>query len=425
MDKKNRFSALFALAAVAAVPVLTNGCSAAEDIAGSACCTDFKVGADLSGVDFGVDASIKGQFSVLAQAASDFGVTGQAMLDDVTAACKGIAQDLGAKKEDQDAADALTDGQARATQWCTLAVASLQASGAVSGSLDIEPPQFKCEASIDAKANCEAKCDVSGSCDVKANMKCSGGKPPTIQCEGSCKGEANASIQCKGKCDVTAKGSCTAQGGVECQGKCDGTCKGSAEGGTGTGIKADGTCDGTCEGTCEVTKPGVKCEGTFDGECNGTCSASGDVKVECNGKCEVGEGEPIKCEGGVEGGCDVDAKCSGQCDASVNAKANCTVQPFSIKAKGSADFKLEAAIATLKLNLPKLIIAVKARGEAMGKVAASFTGDAAVDLVADPGKLGVKGVACIGAIGPVLVKAAGNAKTSIEAGVKVTGQIGL
>lgn len=426
MNNKFRFSAPFALAAALALPVVTNGCSAADQVAGAACCTDFKVGADLSGADFGVDASIKGQFSVLAQSASDFSVTAQAMLDDVTASCKGIAQDLGAKKEDQDAAEANTDGQAKAEAWCKLAVAQLKVSGAVSGSLNIEPPQFKCEASLDAKANCEAKCDVSGKCDVKASMKCSGGKPPTVQCDGGCKAEANASFQCKGQCDVTVSGSCTAQGGVECQGKCDGTCKGQAEGGTGTGIKADGTCDGTCEGTCAVTKPGVKCNGTFEGECKGSCTASGDVKAECNIQCQGTPGTPIKCEGGVEGGCDVDAKCSGQCDASVNAKANCTVQPFSITAKGSADVKLEAAIATLKVNLPKLIVAVKARGEAMGKIAASFTGAGTASLVADPGKLGVKGTACLGvAIIPAITAAVGNATTSVQAGASVTGQIGL
>lgn len=383
------------------------------------CCTEFKVGADLTGADFGVDASIKGQFEVLAQGAADFSATATGMLDDVTAACRGIAQDLGADQAKQDAATAITDPQQRATEWCALAVASLQASGAVKGSLEIEPPSFSCEASVDAKANCQAKCSGEAKCDLKANPpKCTGGTLQ-VECSGKCEASAEApSFQCKGACDATVKGSCTASGGVECQGKCEGTCEGSTDSG--------GNCQGTCKGTCSATAPNVKCEGTFEGECKGSCTATGgSAKVECSGKCDV-EAKPLKCEGGkLEGGCSADVKCDANCDASVNAKASCDVKPFAIKAKGSADLKLDAAIASLKVNLPKLIIAVQARGKVMGQIAAGFTGKGTADIVADPGKLGVKGSACALGIVSALGTAAGNAKASIEAGGKVTGQIGL
>jgi hypothetical protein len=387
--------------------------------AGDLCCTEFKVGADLTGANFGVDASIQGQFEVLAQGASDFSATATAMLDDVTNACRGIAQDLGADQAQQDAADKNTKPEAKVKAWCALAVASLQASGAASGSLDIEPPSIACEASVDAKANCQAKCSGSAECDLKANPpKCEGGTLK-VECSGKCSASAEApTFQCKGKCSVTASGTCTAQGGVECQGKCDGTCEGSTDSG--------GNCQGTCKGTCSATKPDVACNGTFDGECKGSCEATpGSAKVECSGKCDV-DAKPLKCEGGkLEGGCKVEAKCDANCDASVEAKASCDVRPFAIKAKGTADVKIDAAIATLKVNLPKLLVAVKARGEAMGRVAGTFGGKGTVDLVADPGKLGIKGSACALAIVSVVGAAATNAKASIEAGASVTGQIGL
>jgi hypothetical protein len=422
MNILNRFKAPLALAAALAIPVITNGCGVdPTNPTGDLCCTEFKVGADLSGVDFKVDADIKGQFSVLAQAGSDFSATATAMLDDVTNACKGIATDLGAPQAEQDKAQATTDPAGRVKAWCTLAVASLKGAGVASGSLEITPPKFKCEASISAKANCQAKCDVSGKCDINANPpKCSGGKPPTLSCEGSCKAEASGgSISCKGSCDVTASGKCTAEGGVECTGKCEGTCSGSTD--------AGGNCQGTCKGSCSATKPGVACTGTFEGECKGECKATGpSAKVECNGKCTGTPGTPIKCEGGsIEGGCKVDAKCDANCDASVSAKASCNVEPFSITAKGAASANIEAAIATLKVNLPKLILAVKARGAAIAKIAASFTGAGTASVVADPGKLGVKGTACALGIVGALVAGADNAKASIEAGGSVTGQIGL
>jgi hypothetical protein len=416
----NRFKAPMALAAVMALPVLTNGCGEdgfpdPTDI----CCTEFKVGADLSGVDFKVDADIKGQFAVLAQTGSDFSATATAMIDDVTNACRAIAQDLGAPDAEQDTAEANTDPTAKVKAWCTLAVGRLSAAGVAQGTLQITPPSFKCEASIDAKANCQAKCDVSGKCDIKANPPVCTGGTLKVECSGSCSASAEApSFACKGKCSAAVKGSCTAQGGVQCEGRCEGTCEGSTDSG--------GNCQGTCKGTCSVTKPEAKCEGTFDGECKGTCEASGgSAKVECSGKCSA-EATPLKCEGGkLEGGCKVEAKCDANCDASVSAKASCDVQPFSITASGSASGGIEAAIATLKINLPKLILAVKARGEAMGRIAATLTGAGTASVVADPGKLGVKGTACALGIVGALVAGAGNAKASIEAGTSVTGAIGL
>ncbi len=418
MATKRLFGA--ALATLVVLPMILAGCEGdGFNPVADLCCTEFKVGADLTGVDFGVDATIAPQFEVLAQAASDFSATAAGMLDDVTNACRSIAQDLDADAAAQDAAEREPGQEARVRAWCRLAVASLQASGAAAGTLEIEPPSFSCEASVDAKASCQAKCSGGAACDLKVNPPVCKGGTLIVECNGRCTANVEApSFQCKGACDVTVRGTCTAQGGVDCAGRCDGNCKGNTDSG--------GNCRGVCEGTCSAVAPEARCDGAFDGECKGTCTASpGKAKVECSGKCDV-EATPLECKGGtLEGGCKVDAKCDANCDASVEANASCDVRPFAIRAKGTTDAKIDAAILTLRTNLPKLLLAVKARGEAMGRVAGTFLGKSTVDLVADPGKLGVKGAACGVAIVSVVGAGASNARTSIEAGASVTAQIGL
>ncbi|MDB4946730.1 MAG: Tryptophan synthase alpha chain [Labilithrix sp.] len=423
MKNLNRFKAPLAVVAALALPVLSNGCSSSDggigNPLGDICCTDFKVGADLSGVNFGVDASIKGQFSVLAQAGSDFSGVASAMIDDVTSACMGIATDLGVSDADRTAAEGITNPTDRVKKWCELAVGQIKAQGVASGTLDITPPSFKCEASVEAKGSCQAKCSVDGKCDIKATPpKCTGGTL-VVQCSGSCDGSVDpGGIDCKGSCTATASGKCTATGGVECQGRCEGTCEGTTDSG--------GNCQGNCKGSCSATKPGVACNGSFEGKCTGSCAATGpSAKVECSGGCSA-DATPLKCTGGkMEGGCQVDAKCDANCDASVNAKASCDVEPFSITAKGNANANVEAVIATLRVNLPKLLLAVKARGEAITSIAGNFSGKGTVDVIADPGKLGVKGTACAVAIVSALGAGAQNAAASIEAGLTVTGQVGL
>ena len=79
---KNRFVPGAVVAVIVGLGALTNGCSD-NPVTGGLCCKDFKVGADLTGVDFGVDASIKGQFEVFAQAGADFSAAAAAALDDV------------------------------------------------------------------------------------------------------------------------------------------------------------------------------------------------------------------------------------------------------------------------------------------------------------------------------------------------------
>src|SRR5262245_59157762 len=66
------------------------------DPTGDLCCKDFVVGADMSGVDFGLEGEVAGEFSAFAQAGGDLSAVATGALDDVAIACENIARDLGA-----------------------------------------------------------------------------------------------------------------------------------------------------------------------------------------------------------------------------------------------------------------------------------------------------------------------------------------
>ena len=430
MISKRAYGAFF-IGVFALSPVLA-GCPGEDGglVPGDLCCTEFKVGADLSGVDFGVDASIKGQFNAFAQASGDLSGAASAALDGVTGACKGLAQVGGANANAEEPAD---PGE-RVKFWCDLAVAkikaSFQAEGGASAALKIQVTPAECKASFKAEANCQASCSVDASCDVKAKPPtCEGGKLE-VSCEGSCEAEAGASMACEGSCTGTCEGSCTAEGGVsvECEGKCEGTCEagGSANG---SGIQADGSCKGKCNGTCtaSATAPKVECKGQCKGSCSAKCEAKAGASVKCDGKCS-GTAQPLSCKGGeLKAQCEADASCSGNCKASASAKAECTPPKLDIQFAGGADAKVsgEAAlmVEALRLHLPEILLVFEARGKAFvdltGKVVAS--GSATLN----PGKLGVKGTACLGAIVPVVVQAGKNVTAAVEASGKVAGEFSL
>jgi hypothetical protein len=54
------------------------------------CCTELKVGADLSAVDFGLQGQVRGQFIAFAQASADLAATAAATLQDVQHACRNM-----------------------------------------------------------------------------------------------------------------------------------------------------------------------------------------------------------------------------------------------------------------------------------------------------------------------------------------------
>jgi hypothetical protein len=410
MNTLNRFKAPLALAFALALPVVSNGCSSVTDAQAAVCCTEFKAGGTIT-------ASIGGsvQSQVAAQAVADFSGIASAAVDDITTACRNIAQDLDVDKATQDAAAAEPDKAKSMNLWCAAAVKAIGTfKASASGTLSVKFTPPVCSASISAKANCQAKCDVSGKCDIKANPpQCTGGSL-SVACKGDCTAKAGASLSCTGSCGAACSGSCTAQGGVQCTGKCEGTCEGAGGAGT-SGVDAQGNCQGTCKGTCSVTAPNVTCTGTCSGKCAGTCKGSATASVQCDGTCAA-DFEPIKCEGGkLEGGCKVDAKCDGNCDASVSAKADCSPPQVSIVFTGSANADAAGKLqATLEANLG-VVLAFKARLEGMAKLTATLTGNvgAVVDVKAS----------CIPALIAATADAVGNVTASASATASIAGSI--
>lgn len=384
-----------------AIPALMSGCDQIEAAQDAVCCDadEFAVGASLS---------LEGESGVAIQAVADFAAIASASIDDLTAACRTMSEELDAPKADRDAAEQNADKRARMEAYCTLAVSAIGTFKAQAGgtlTVNFTPPV--CEASISAKADCQAKCSGSASCDVVANPPtCEGGKLE-VSCKGGCTAMAGASVSCEGSCTGSCEGSCTAMGGVDCAGKCEGTC---SAGAAGTGIQADGTCEGTCTGTCSVTPPSVTCSGTCNGSCSATCQGSATASVKCDGTCDA-EYEPIKCTGGeLKGGCTVEASCDANCDASIKAKAECRPPAIEVAFSGAAN--IEAA-GKLKLALEAnlgLVLAIGARIEGMVTIAGELAGNISADALVEVS------AACI----PVVALAAGEAVSDVEASVSAT-----
>src|SRR6187402_1668066 len=178
MNLKSRLKSFSALAVTAlAVSSAVAGCSDAKALQDAACCTGFEVGADMTNVDFGVDAEIKGTFAAFANASSDLSAVATGAVSDITVACQNIALDLGADPEDKTVVG--KTGNDALSAWCNLAKASITAnfgaSGTLATSVAVEYTAPKCSVSLKATADCQASCDVNADCDIKANPpKCTG-----------------------------------------------------------------------------------------------------------------------------------------------------------------------------------------------------------------------------------------------------------
>jgi hypothetical protein len=372
------------------------------------CCTEFKIGSTI-------DADIGGsaQSQVAAQAAADIAGIASSMVDDLTSACRAVAEDLDAPAADRQAAEANADKGKKMQDWCVLAVRLISTARAgASLSVQITPPV--CEASVSAKAACQAKCSGSATCDVKANPPTCTGGTLTISCAGNCTAQAGASLSCTGSCTGSCQGTCTAKGGVavDCDGKCEGICSAGGSAG-GTGIQADGTCKGTCSSKCtaSATAPAITCSGTCDGKCDATCQGSATASVKCDGKCDA-DYQPLSCSGGkLEGGCQADAKCDANCDASVQAKAECTPPTVVVTINGGANAAIAGKLqSTLEAHLP-IILLMKARLEGVVAATATFAGDVSAVTDIKP--------ACI----PVVVSATATAVNQITISVTASADL--
>jgi hypothetical protein len=388
------------------------------------CCTEFKVGADLSSIDFGIQGQVRGEFLAFAQASSDLAATATAALNDVQNACRNIAVELGATEADIATAESQPERE-RTTALCRLAVAQINTRVTARAKLTVNFQPPVCEVSIQAQARCEGQCSASGRCDVKANPPvCRGGRLEIV-CKGECTAKAGAKLHCEGTCTGNCQGSCVAQGGVRCNGQCDGTC--TAEGSaTGQAFDARGNCIGTCQGTCSATPPGVQCQGSCNGECDAACRAQANASVTCDGNCS-GDFEPLRCSGGtLEGGCDVQGQCKANCEASAAARAECRPPAVEVTTQVAVDADLGRYIQVLEANLPPLIVALKARGQTFVDLVSNLASSAgATGSAVVSGNLSARATACLVPIAVTIGEASLNARVSVEASATVLGSVGV
>ncbi len=394
----------------------------AENPLSAVCCTEFKVGADLSTLDFGLQGEVRGRFVAFAQASADLAATASAALVEVETACRNIAVELGVPASDIAAAEQRSERD-RASELCRLAIAQIKAKVTARVQVEVAYQPAVCEVSVRAQARCEGACSATGGCDVKANPPvCRGGRLEIV-CKGECTAKASATLHCEGTCTGNCEGSCTAQGGVRCNGRCDGTCV--AEGNS-AAFDAQGNCVGTCQGTCSATPPGVQCQGSCNGKCDAACRAEANATVTCDGNC-AGDFEPLRCEGGtLESTCNVDAKCKANCEASASARAECRPPAVTVTAAAATDPEMQRYLQVLEANIPPLLVMLKARGQAFVDIVAEVAGAAgATGSAAVSGELTARASACLLPIATTIGEAAANARVSVQASGEVLGSLGV
>jgi hypothetical protein len=292
-----------------------------------------------------------------------------------------------------------TDAAARAEHWCQLAVTQINATVTANGTITvtIQPPS--CQFSASAQAKCEGSCSANVMCEAEL-------------------GDVEA------RCDPG-----------QLSGKCDGACSAKCEGSANLAVTCDGVCEGTCEGTCagncSATGPGGECRGACDAQCSG----------QCRGSCTMSGGANVACEGNCTGGCDVqlraprctaeltppsamcqgEAECSGSCKASASAKAECTPGSVEIEAQGNID---ATAIASLKLNLPKILMIAQARGEVLLQNAQVVV-ELGATVSARAPDLSVKAGLCVLPAAAAIATSLANLEASVSASASIGGAVGL
>lgn len=232
-----------------ALALVAVGCGTSPEST-SVVCTDFRVGADLSGSTFGVTGTLERPYSAFAQAAGDLAAVANAMLRDVGASCKGMAMELGAAADDPRTVDKSEPEAVRA--WCAIAAERFEAVrpklNAAGFAVKVSPA--KCTIDPTFQESCEAKCRTDVQCTERSLLD-------------RCPADARAGI---------------------CNGTCVGTC-------TGTETEAepvDGACVGMCFGTCSEPMVAETCTATLeppkcagDVDCQNSCTASTAARAAC------------------------------------------------------------------------------------------------------------------------------------------------
>jgi hypothetical protein len=349
-------------------------------------CEDFNADANW-GASIDVDYRVKA-FMGAAGAFSDLGAR---MVADVTTACEGIAT---ATKQDASTWNS-KQGNDRATAACNAAKAGIDATLKASAGvqLNVLVEGGRCEASLDAAAECNARCDVDAKCTpAQLEAKCEPGKLAgecTAQCSGSCTADVGATVACQGECSA------------RCDGDCAGTCA----------VKnANGDCAGRCEGTCN---------GTCSGECTIAANAMATCEGTCRGECSV-EFQAPHCEGKLTPPeCQVDADCQASCNARIQAEATCTPPKVTIEFSAQASADLEALATALETHMPTLILNAYDRGQAAVDTATVLV-EAGQNLEG-AATSSARAISCTAAAAQAALTASAQVNVSVQASVSVSG----
>ncbi len=317
-----------ALAGLSVVPAM--GCDKVSELQNDVCCRDFTPGADLATVEWGPEGEAELNYGAFMQSVSDFTGAAGAIVADVTSACQAIALDLGADV----ATITATKPNERAVQWCELAVDAL--GDATAGlSITFQPPSCTVDASV--QANCEARCSANVECQLtpaEIVARCDPGEL-SGRCEGSAPARARARPTWRSTARARARGRARARA---------------------TAIAPRRPPAATAAASARAT---ARASAVARARSRPTqrCSATPIARARAMSSSRRRSAGPSSSRRAPSAR--GSAECSGSCEASASAKASCKEPAVNIE--GGTD--VEAAIATLKANLPRLLVVAHARGE--------------------------------------------------------------
>jgi len=406
--------------ALIAAPMLTN-CGGAGGLpgvpgGGGACKLDLSDPSAIMKGSLGIDAETEGKVKAALAAGASLKKIAVDVEADVAGACGKLATDLGASEADIAPKDDKPGSKAKAA--CDAAVKLIgEVKAKAKGKLTIKAGAPRCEASVDAMANCAAECDANID-PGKVEAKCEGGELSgkcSGKCEGNCSVEAGAA--CDGTCSGSCSGSCEADFSGKCGGKCDGKCD---------GRNTSGECKGTCEGKCDAKAEG-NCGGTCKGNCSASCSvkATGECKGTCSGSCDVKIEAPT-CSGTVEPP-EMSAECKANCDAKLNAEVKCTPPTVVVVLEGAADAEAAAKLkGALEANLGNILKVAVGMKDNLGKVTATVKTsiEGVQAAVKASGKMDANMMGAIGCVAASLkaqVEAAASINVSVSASASASG----
>ncbi len=431
------------LAGCVGLIALSNGCSAANAVAGAAQGCDEFPGSVAT-------LSLDGTTQAFVQSGADLTLIASSMEAAVMKSCIAIDTDLGVT--DTWTAMAPTDGSAPDNEMkeaCSQASTKINAILAAGASAQItcglSVTGGGCQVSADVQAKCEANCSVSASCSpgsISVTARCSPGDLE-VQCAGTCNAGATCEgtvtapvVNCTGTCSAQCSGTCDVSASapsVDCSGTCGGKCSGTCDG-VATPAGSSATCAGDCEGKCDAKctyKSGAvnaHCTGTCTGGCTGGCTAtpgsagiSCGASVSCKGGC-TGTATAPSCTGELSAlppSCNANANCEGSCQGHAEATASCTPPSVTLACTGTATGDITKLIATLQTNLPILLQAAETQG-ALAVKAAGHVATAGAAVVANITSTGGKALACASAA----VSASAKASVSVNVSVSASASVG-